>query len=100
MIDCVFFAVVMSLMVSFSHEVSGMRSGTDLSQFLKVFLPTLVYSVIFVGILGKLKQDDQYLSSLNWADILQSLNAIHNITCAFDTDKTKLAKKTRPLRFL
>ena len=38
-------SLVMSLMVSFllsfSHEMSWMRSGTELSQFLKVFLPTL-----------------------------------------------------------
>ena len=37
--------LVMSLMVSFcavfSHEMSWVRSGTELSQFLRVFLPTL-----------------------------------------------------------
>ena len=27
----------------FSHEMSGMRSGTELSQFLRVFLSTFVY---------------------------------------------------------
>ena len=29
---------MMSLMLSFSHEMSWMRSGTELSQFLRVFL--------------------------------------------------------------
>ena len=38
-------SLVMSLMASFctvffSHEMSGMRSGTKFSQFLWVFLPT------------------------------------------------------------
>ena len=37
-------SLVMSLMVSFcavlSHEMSWMRSRTELSQFLRVFLPT------------------------------------------------------------
>ena len=39
--------LVMSLMVSyfvlsfFSHEISWMRSGTEFSQFLRLFLPTL-----------------------------------------------------------
>ena len=38
--------LVMSLMVSyfvlsFSHEMSWVRSGTELSQHLRVFLPTL-----------------------------------------------------------
>ena len=33
--------------VLFSHEMSGMRSGTELSQFLRIYLPTLVtYTVI------------------------------------------------------
>ena len=27
--------------VFFSHEMSWMRSGTELSQFLRIFLPTL-----------------------------------------------------------
>ena len=40
-------SLVMSMMVSFyavlfSHEMSSMRSGTKLSQFLRVFLPTLL----------------------------------------------------------
>ena len=40
-------SLVMSLMVFFLcclffHEMSWMRSGTKLSQFLRVFLPTLV----------------------------------------------------------
>ena len=38
-------SLVMSLMVSyfvlpFSHELSWMRSGTELNQFLRIFLPT------------------------------------------------------------
>ena len=37
--------VVMSMMVSyfvlpFSHEMSWIRSGTELSQFLRIFIPT------------------------------------------------------------
>ena len=41
---------VMSLMVSyfalsFSHELSWKRSGTELSQFLKIALPSLVRSI-------------------------------------------------------
>ena len=35
-----------SLRCLFSHEMSWMRSGTSLSQFLKVFLPTPVLCVI------------------------------------------------------
>ena len=31
----------------FSHEVSWMRSGTLFSQFLRVFLPTLLYFTTF-----------------------------------------------------
>ena len=39
-------SLVMSLVVSFlvlslSHEMSWMRSGTELRQFLRIFLPTL-----------------------------------------------------------
>ena len=30
-------------MLSFSHEVPWMRSGTELSQFLRVFLPTFKF---------------------------------------------------------
>ena len=30
--------------VLFSHEMSWMRSGTELSQFLRIFLPTLVHA--------------------------------------------------------
>ena len=29
--------------VLFSHEMSKMRSGTELSQFLRIFLPTFVF---------------------------------------------------------
>ena len=29
--------------VLFSHEMSWMRSGIELSQFLRIFLPTYVY---------------------------------------------------------
>ena len=28
----------------FSHEMSSMRSGTELSQFLRVFLPILAFA--------------------------------------------------------
>ena len=41
-------SLVLSLMVSFfSHDMSWMRSGTELSQFLRVFLPTLVHHYHF-----------------------------------------------------
>ena len=41
-------SLVMSLLVSylwcpFPHEMSWMRSGTELSQFLRIFLPTFVF---------------------------------------------------------
>ena len=29
--------------VLFSHEMSKMRSGTELSQFLRIFLPTFAF---------------------------------------------------------
>ena len=32
-----------SFVLSFSHEMSWIRSGTKLSQFLRVFLPALPY---------------------------------------------------------
>ena len=40
-------SIVMSLIVSYlccplSHEMSWMRSGTESSQFLRIFLPTLI----------------------------------------------------------
>ena len=39
-------SLVMSLLVSYavfvSHEMSWMRSGTELSQFLRIYLPTLL----------------------------------------------------------
>ena len=45
-------SLVMSLMVSFcavfSNEMSWVRSGTELSQFLRVFLPTLLYDAHFM----------------------------------------------------
>ena len=37
----------------FFHEMSWMRSGTELSQFLRVFLPTLViHKPMFVDLAG------------------------------------------------
>ena len=44
-------SLVMSLMVSFcvlsfSHEMSWMRSGTELSQFLWVFIPILELTTV------------------------------------------------------
>ena len=36
--DGVLFCVVL-----FSHEMSWMRSGAELSQFLRIFVPTLLY---------------------------------------------------------
>ena len=36
-------SLVVYFMLSFSHEMSWMRSGTELSQFLKVFLPNFVF---------------------------------------------------------
>ena len=36
-------SLVVYFMLSFSHEMSWMRSGTELSQFLKVFLPTFLF---------------------------------------------------------
>ena len=43
---------MLSFVLSFSHEMSRMRlSRTDLSQFLRVFLPTLLYiSAILYGL--------------------------------------------------
>ena len=45
-------SLVMSLMVSYfvlscSHEMSWMRSGTELSQFLRIFLPTFALRYIY-----------------------------------------------------
>ena len=45
-------SLVMSLMASFCavlfpHEMSWMRSGTELSQFLRVFLSTLIFVLSF-----------------------------------------------------
>ena len=34
-------------MLSFSHEMSWMRSGTELSQFLRVFLVTLAKVILY-----------------------------------------------------
>ena len=39
--------VVSLLVLSLSHEMSWMRSGTELSQFLRVFLPTLYLRYFF-----------------------------------------------------
>ena len=36
--------------LSFSHEISWIRSGTEMSQFLRIFLPTLeikIYPSLF-----------------------------------------------------
>ena len=38
----------LSLVMSFSHEMSWMRSGTKLSQFLRVFLPTFIEDIYSV----------------------------------------------------
>ena len=36
-----FDGVLFCAVLFFSHELSWMRSGTELSQFLRIFLPTL-----------------------------------------------------------
>ena len=36
------YLMVPSLCCPFSHEMSGIRSGAKLSQFLRIFLPTLI----------------------------------------------------------
>ena len=34
--------LMVSFVLSFSHEMSWTRSGTESSQFLRVFLPTII----------------------------------------------------------
>ena len=57
----IWLSLVMSLIVSFyavfSKEMSWIRSGTELNQFLRVFLPTHTYLKCKYGILSK----DSYL---------------------------------------
>ena len=48
------------LFYPFSHEMSWMRSGTDLSQFLKIFLPILSYTVNFPNLRAEV--------NLEWID--------------------------------
>ena len=56
-------SLVLSLMVSYlccplSHELSWMKSGTELSQFLKIFIPTHIpqcFEVLFSHAVSRMR---------------------------------------------